>query len=99
MLTITEFDRGVHGHQRFWQGKIQFDNDYSNGGEAISPSDFGLMEITMVTLTQGVGTINREVHWNRDGSTLRVKSGSTGVQLSEGVSAANVDCYLMVYGW
>ncbi len=96
-LTFEKASDGVHGHQRFWQGKITFDSSYPTGGEAIAASDFGLSFLTSLVLTPA--TIQHRVLWDSDNSKLQVVTDSLGSELANGGDASSVEAQIVVYGY
>lgn len=97
-LTETEFAKGVHGNQKYWQGSLTFDNSYPTGGEDITPGMFGMNNIVAVYLTVAPGELDRLPVWDRANSKIILVVASTGLQAANASDQSSAVINCEVYG-
>ncbi|NHN40544.1 hypothetical protein G9C85_02680 [Halorubellus sp. JP-L1] len=86
--TVTRDDHRWVGNQREVTADVTFDASYTNGGEPLSASDFGLSTIENLTIESALTDGGLPVEWDDDNEVLVVYDGSHSEQAA---GAAAVD--------
>lgn len=98
-LTLTKRANGVHGHQKFWQGTIGFDNSYPTAGEALTPASVGFSVITHATFDNEEGVLDRIPVWDKASGTLQLVVASTGLEAANASDQSSVVVGALIYGY
>lgn len=85
--------------------RVTFDNSYPTGGEAISPSDFGMSRIVFVSPGAISDVATKHVRWVEAAGAhklqIMVEDGTSGIS-AEAANASDqsaVDVNVMVFGY
>lgn len=96
-LSFAESSRSVWGDKREVVTVVTFDSSYPTGGEAITPSQFGLVAIEYVDANPLV-SVDNDVYWDQANSKLFVTVRSTGAQVADTTSLATLTAQLRIVG-
>lgn len=95
----------VLGDLKLVAKKVTFDNSYPTGGEAISPSDFGLARIIWVQVNAVTDVATKEVQWVEAAGAhklkIMVEDAISGIA-AEAANASDqsaVSVHILVFGF
>lgn len=87
-VSLTEDDHRWVGNQRVVTATATFDASYTNGGEAIAPTDVDLNTIESVSIDSGTTSGGNPVEYDRTSGVLVVYD-STHSELADGSAAVD----------
>jgi len=87
-VSLTQDDHRWAGNQRVVTATATFDNDYTNGGEAIAPTDVDLDTIESVSVDSGLTSGGNPVEYDSANGVLVVYD-STHSELADSSSAVD----------